>query len=314
MKNSFSQWIAAIRPSMSIAKKIIGKLIAVSVIAMVVISGVLVVLRLDERPRTDNAFLLADIANIAPEVSGRVVALNIRNNQSVQAGDVLFVIDPEQYRFKLNSAKAQYKLASFTLERMTPLLKKGYVTAEQIDEALATKESAQATEDLARRDLKNSTMIAPFKGKIVGLNIAAGQYATTGQSLFTMIDTSKWYAVANFREREIAKMKVGSVATVYVMAHPQQALQGHVESIGWGVTPEDASIGNGLPVIPKTLDWVRLAQRFPVRVLLDKPPDDLMRIGASVVVVVHSDESPWSSWLRNKLSWYDKVNTSISEH
>lgn len=277
----------------TISTKTIGKLIAGSAIALLVISSILVVLRLDERPRTDDAFLLADIANIAPDVSGRIVALNVRNNQSVKAGDVLFVIDPEQYQLKLNSAKAQYKLAAANLERMEPLLSKGYVTAEQIDEAVATKESNKASEDLAKRDLRNSTVIAPFNGKIVGLNTAVGQYATTGQAIFTMIDTSRWFAVANFRESEIARMKIGSKATVYVMAHPRQALQGHVESIGWGVTPEDVRLGPGLPYVEKTLDWVRLAARFPVRVLLEQPPDNLMRIGASVVVVVHTDETLW---------------------
>ncbi|MFI4919753.1 MAG: efflux RND transporter periplasmic adaptor subunit [Legionellales bacterium] len=268
--------------------KIIGKLIAVIVLVMLVISVILVLLRMDERPRTDDAVLLADIANIAPDVSGRVVSLNIHNNQSVHAGDILFVIDPEPYQLKLNAAKAQSKLASTTLNRIEPLLGKGYVTAEQIDEARAAKESARAIEALAKRDLTNTTIKAPFTGKIVGLNIAIGEYATTGHPLFTMIDTSKWYVVANFRETEIAKMKQDADSLVYVMAHPQQALRGHVDSVGWGVKSEDANPeGSGLPSIPKTLNWVRLAQRFPVRILLDNPPEDLMRIGASAVVVVH---------------------------
>jgi multidrug efflux system membrane fusion protein len=284
--------IYAVTPSWRSVKKTIGLLITLCSIVLVLITGILVALQLDGRPRTDDAFLTADIANIAPDVSGRIVSLNIVNNQSVKAGDILFVIDPEQFQLKLNSAKAQQNLASLTLDRKEPLLKKGYVTAEEIDEARATKETAGASADLAKRDLRNSIVVAPFTGKIVGLNIAVGQYATTGQALFTMIDTSKWYAVANFREREVEKMKVGAEATVYVMANPNRVLKGYVESIGWGVQPEDATIVTGqLPSVPKTLDWVRLAQRFPVRILIENPPDDLMRIGASVVVVVHSNGS-----------------------
>jgi multidrug efflux system membrane fusion protein len=284
--------IYAVTPSWRSVKKTIGLLITLCSIVLVLITGILVALQLDGRPRTDDAFLTADIANIAPDVSGRIVSLNIVNNQSVKAGDILFVIDPEQFQLKLNSAKAQQNLASLTLDRKEPLLKKGYVTAEEIDEARATKETAGASADLAKRDLRNSIVVAPFTGKIVGLNIAVGQYATTGQALFTMIDTSKWYAVANFREREVEKMKVGAEATVYVMANPNRVLKGYVESIGWGVQPEDATIVTGqLPRVPKTLDWVRLAQRFPVRILIENPPDDLMRIGASVVVVVHSNGS-----------------------
>ena len=129
-----------------------------------------------------------------------------------------------------------------------------------------------------------------------------GQYASTGVPLFTMIDTSRWYAVANFRETDIARMKIGSVAKVYVMSNPQQIIQGHVESIGWGVTSEDASLGTGLPTIEKTLNWVRLAQRFPVRILLDNPPDDLMRIGATAVVVVHCEPSQHMSKLLSDFS------------
>ncbi|CEG56083.1 efflux RND transporter periplasmic adaptor subunit [Legionella fallonii] len=268
-------------------KKVLGNLIAFAALVMLLISGTLVVLRMNERPRTDDAVLFADIANIAPEVSGRVISLNIHNNQSVHVGDILFIVDPEPYQLRLNAAKAQYHLATTSLTRMEPLLRKGYVTAEQIDEARAAKESARAAEALAKRDLVNTVVKAPFDGKIVGLNIAVGEYATTGHPLFTMIKTSKWYVIANFRETEVRKMKKGALSTVYVMAHPDQPLQGHVDSVGWGVTSEDSSFGNGLPSIPKSLNWVRLAQRFPVRILLDNPPDNLMRVGASAVAVVH---------------------------
>ncbi len=268
-------------------KKVIGKSIALAVLVLVVLSAILVVRRLDERPRTDDAFLYADTANIAPEVSGRIISLNIRNNQSVCAGDILFVIDPEQYQLKLNATQAQSRVATTTLARMEPLLSKGYVTAEQIDETRASMESAQANEALSKRDLRNTVIKAPFSGKIVGLNYAVGEYACTGQPLFTMIDTSRWYVIANFRETEIAKMAIGTPVTIYVMAHPKQALKGHVESIGWGVTNEDATQSRSSPTIPTTLNWVRLAQRFPVRILLDHPPDNLMRIGATAVVVVN---------------------------
>jgi multidrug efflux system membrane fusion protein len=253
------------------------------------VSAVLVVLRMDSRPRTDDAFLLADIANVAPDVSGRIVSLNVHDNQTVHAGDVLFIVDPETYQLKLNAAKAQSSLAESTLARTEPLLGKGYVTEQQIDEARAKQESSRANVAIAAHDLINTTVKAPFDGKIVGLNVAVGEYASTGHPLFTVINTSKWYVVANFRETEIRKMKEGTDATVYVMAHPSEALKGHIDSVGWGVASEDATIEKGLPNIPKTLNWVRLAQRFPVRILLDHPPEDLMRIGASAVVVVRYD-------------------------
>ena len=332
-----------------------GRLFAVAVALLLIASAVLVVFRLDARPRTDDAYLDADVIHLAPDVSGRIVSLNIRNNQSVKAGDVLFVIDQEPYQFKLDAAKAQtraleakiedtlnevasqvsradaahtaignaqaqLKLASSTLARLEPLLIKGFVTAEQVDQARTARDSARitldqvieqaqaakqavssvrpleaqlagakASEALAARDLEKTTVRAPFDGKVVGLSITTGEYASAGHSLFTLIDTGRWYAIANFRETEVAAMAVGAKATVYLMGQPNIPLEGHVESIGWGVTPDQSTMVNGLPRIAKTLDWVRLAQRFPVRIELDNPPQDSVRMGASAVVIVHHD-------------------------
>jgi multidrug efflux system membrane fusion protein len=273
-------------------KKIVGQWVAIAALVLFIISSGLVFVRMEKRPRTDDAFILADIANIAPDVSGRIVALNVRDNQSVHAGDVLFVVDPESYQRKLDAAKAKAVVAASTLARMEPLLKKGYVTAEQIDQAKAEKESALATQAVAEHDFENTRVKAPFDGKITGLNMAVGEYASTGHPLFTMINTAKWYVLANFRETEIDQLKQGTSATVYVMTHPEQRLEGHVDSIGWGVTSQDVSLAsNGLPKVEKNLNWVRLAQRFPVRILLDHPPEDLMRIGASAIAVVNHDSS-----------------------
>jgi membrane fusion protein, multidrug efflux system len=294
-------------------KKTVGILIAIIVVAMLILSSVLVALRLDQRPRTDDAYLFAYYANIAPQVPGQIISLNIENNQSVRAGDVLFVIDPEPFQFKLDAVRAQYKLASLTLERNEPLLQKGYVTAEEIDQARASKDSSRATADLLQWDLAQTVVQAPFSGKIVGLNYAVGQYASTGVPLFTMIDTSRWYAVANFRETDIARMKLGSVAKVYLMSDPNQIIHGHVESIGWGVTSEDTSFGTGLPTIEKTLNWVRLAQRFPVRILLDNPHPDLMRIGATAVVIVHCEPSQnTGNWLFNYFGWFNDADVATA--
>lgn len=270
-------------------KENIGKWVAIVALLMFVTSSALVYARMEKRPRTDDAFLLADIANIAPDVSGRIVSLNVRDNQKVHEGDVLFIVDPETYRQKLDAAKAKAAVTASTLARMKPLLKKGYVTAEQIDQAQAEKQSAFAAQAVAEHDFSNTTVRAPFDGKIIGLNISVGEYASTGHPLFTMINTSKWYVLANFRETEIDQLRQGTGASVYVMSNPDLRLHGHVESVGWGVTSEDATVANGLPKIEKTLNWVRLAQRFPVRILLDHPPEELMRIGASAVAVVNYD-------------------------
>ena len=333
-------------------KKKLAHLFTGLIVVLVVVSSLMVVHRLDTRPRTDDASIVADVVHFAPEVSGRIISLNVVNNQSVHAGDVLFVIDRQPFELRLEAARAQTRsleskiddtlnevasqvsradaahtaisnaqaqlaLASSTLARLTPLLGKGFVTAEQIDQARTTRDSARivldqaiqqarasrqavssvrpleeqltasrANEALAARDLEKTVMTAPFEGKVIGLGIAAGEYAVAGHPLFTLIDTSRWYAVANFRETQLAHMTPGTPATVYLMEQPNLPLRGRVESVGWGVISEDSSEVNGIPRIVKTLDWVRLSQRFPVRVLLDGPPQDIIRLGASAVVVV----------------------------
>jgi multidrug efflux system membrane fusion protein len=337
---------------MSLMKKQLGRLFAVVVIALLLASAVLVAGRLDARPRTDDAFIDADIVHLAPEVSGRIVSLNVRNNQAVRAGDVLFVIDPEPFRLKRDAARAQtraleakiddtlnevasqmsradaahtgianaqaqFALAASTLARLEPLLGKGFVTAQQIDQARTARDSARialdqaiqqataarqavssvrplqqqleasrASEALAERDLEKTEVKAPCNGKVIGLEITQGEFATTGHPLFTLIDTGTWYAVANFRETELALMPPGTRATVFVMSDPTRPLAGVVESIGWGVLPDEATLVNGVPRVVKTLDWVHLAQRFPVRVRLENPADDLVRLGQTAVVVI----------------------------
>jgi membrane fusion protein, multidrug efflux system len=318
MTKIFKKLRAAGKSLILTLRKLFGRLFALFVIILFVISSFLVVLRLEVRPRTDDAYLLAYYASIAPEVSGQIIKLNVENNQTVSAGDVLFVIDPEPFQYKLDAIIAEYKLASISLERMGPLLQKGYVTAEEIDQARAKKDSHRANRDLTHWDLIKTVVKAPFNGKIVGLNYAVGQYAKTGEPLFTLIDTSRWYAVANFRETDIARMKIGVMAKVYLMSNPQQILIGHVESIGWGVTTEDASLGTGLPTIEKTLNWVRLAQRFPVRILIENPPEELMRIGATAVVVVDGERPPWMRTIQSNFTsllkhfgWYHEADVAI---
>lgn len=328
---------------------------AASVIAAVSI-GAYALDRLNRAPRTNDGYLFADRAGLAPDVSGRIVSLNVRDNQRVREGDLLLHIDPEPFELRLRQARAQVAalqaqidltarqvesqtsgadaaetqigraraqlaLASDTLARLVPLLGKGYVTEQQVDEARTSKRRAevelaaaiqQATQarqaigdtfslqaqlagaeaavGLAERDLRNATLRAPFDGLIVGLEIAEGEYAVAGHPLFTMIKTDKWYAVGDFRETELPEIQIGDPATVWLMGTDKPPLKGHVESLGWGVRPDSAG-GPGLPAVERTLHWVIVAQRFPVRILLDDPPPDATRIGATVSIVVRHDSA-----------------------
>jgi len=333
-------------------RKALGILVSLVALAGIIATVVLATRRIDQRPRTDDAYLQADLVHMAPDVSGRIVELNVRDNQQVHKGDVLFRIDPDPYRMRadqaraavqgleaklgltadqvaaqtskadaaergIGSAEAQRTLASSTLARMEPLLGRGFVTAQQVDQARTAQRTAQialqqarlqadearqaiintkpteaelegarATLALAERDLNKTVVRAPCDGRITALDIAAGEFAATGHPLFTIIDTEHWYAIGNFRETDLAGIAPGQRATVYVMAQPRRPVRGEVESLGWGVASDVSATFAGLPHVERTLNWVRIAARFPVRVLLDAPPDDLMRYGATAVIVI----------------------------
>jgi multidrug efflux system membrane fusion protein len=122
----------------------------------------------------------------------------------------------------------------------------------------------------------------------VGLDIAAVAYAAAGHPLFTLIKAHEWYAIGNFRETELPALAVGDPATVWMMSDDRRPIEGHVESVGWGVRPDDGG-GPALPAVGRTLSWVVVAQRFPVRIRLDAPPEAVMRIGATVSIQVRHD-------------------------
>jgi multidrug efflux system membrane fusion protein len=333
-------------------RRLLGVLVSLVALVGVVITGVLVTRRTNERPSTYDATIQAYIVDMAPEVSGRIVELDVLDNQQVKEGQVLFQIDPKPYQLSvdqaraavqgleaelsviksevasqtsgaaatatgINTAEAQLDFAASTLNRIQPLLGRGFVTAEQVDQARTAKETAQvalerarqmaaqareaitsskpteaqldgarATLALAERNLDKTAVRSPFNGRITALQVAAGEFADAGHPLFTIINTEHWYAIGNFRETDLAGIKPGQRATVFVMAQPRLPLRGTVDSLGWGVASSGSATFGGLPHVESTLNWVRIAARFPVRVLLDDPPEDLMRLGASAVIQI----------------------------
>ena len=119
--------------------------------------------------------------------------------------------------------------------------------------------------------------------------ISEGAYAHAGQQIFTLIDTRVWWVIANFRETQLPHIRPGMHASLYLMSHPGQRLDGVVESIGYGVVPDASVVGSlsqGLPNVQRTLSWVHLASRYPVRIRILAPPSDLFRLAESAVVVI----------------------------
>lgn len=219
---------------------------------------------------------------------------------------------------QITTAKANYELATRTAERLRPLTAKGYVPNQQLDQADVTAHDAgtrlqqaqvqqlaavqaidtiQAGESLvearhaalalAKRHLEDTTVRALHDGLIVGLTVSSGEFVAPGQSLFTLINTEEWFASANLRETELASVHTGDCVTVYSMLDRRLPVRGIVDSIGWGVLDQDRiNLPRSVPYVERSLNWVRVAQRFPVRIRLESPPPQVMRLGASAVVEV----------------------------
>jgi multidrug efflux system membrane fusion protein len=149
------------------------------------------------------------------------------------------------------------------------------------------KRDAKAAKVLsARLDLERCRVVAPFDAYVTNMNISEGAYARPGSPLFTLIDTRNWWVIANYRESKLKAIRPGMHVDVYLMSHPDHRFNGVMESIGFGVFPEDGAVTNGLPNIERTLNCVHLSARFPVRVHVQDPDPTIFRMGETAVTVV----------------------------
>jgi len=185
-------------------------------------------------------------------------------------------------RSVVQAARAQ-KLAA---EAAVAQAKAEHLRAEDAvgQEGNANARISQAEAQVAEADLDLSYCYvrAPFTGKVVNLNLSVGEFAHAGVQVFTLVDTRTWYVVANFRETQLRQIAEGSPAEVFLQFTGGKRFHGRVVGPGWAVIPEYGTSTLGLPNVPRNLDWVRLAQRFPVRIEIDNP-DDTFRMGASAV-------------------------------
>jgi len=410
-------------------RRLVGRLLGGVIVAGAIVAIVVTLLQWETRPQTDDATVRANFVGVAPQVSGHIVQLRVRDNQLVQEGELLFVVDPRPYEIAvararanlaltrkevdglrnglstaeagvaragaqldasaadivrretdpvaadaeiarlqaqraaseaaLYRAKSDLRYAEDYLARVEQLLPEKFVTEDKVedartkrvsatmaveqartsvvaidaalDEARAKKRAAVATltatraqhaateaalrqaksdrakaEDSigqlantnariaaaeaavhsAELDLEYTRVLAPFTGRVVNLNISTGAFARTGVEVFTLVDSGTWYVMANFRETQLRHIPAGSPVELYLQSQPGRRFKGTVVGLGWAVLPENGTSVNGLPRVERSLDWIRLAARFPVRIRVEDP-DDSFRIGASAVATVH---------------------------
>ena len=415
------------------AQRIGGRLLGASIVIAAALAVIVTLLQWEVRPQTDDATVRANFVGVAPQVSGHIVELPIRDNQEVREGEVLFVVDPRPYEIAvararaslaltrkevdglrngvstadagvaraaaqlnasaadvvrresdpvaadaeiarleaqrvaseaaLQRARAELQNAESHLARLEPLLPEKFVTEDKVDEArtkrmsaamaaeqartsvvaadaalnearakktaavatlAATRAQYVATEAALRQsrseraraedtvgqvanmnarvaaaeaalhsaelDLEFTRVRAPFAGRVVNLNISPGAFARSGTEVFTLVDTGTWYVMANFRETQLRHVPAGAPVDLYLQSHSGRHFRGTVVGLGWAVLPENGTSVNGLPRVERSLDWIRLAARFPVRIKVEEP-DESFRIGASAVATVHGSLS-----------------------
>lgn len=195
----------------------------------------------------------------------------------------------------LLAAEAQFKQAQAQLEQSHQQVQQAshnVTTLEPLEGQLPGK---QADIDSAKYNLDNCRITAPFDARVTNLTISQGAYATAGQHIFTLIDTRIWWVIANFRETQLHHIQPGMQADIYVMSRPNIRYKGIVDSVGFGVTPDTDLVGRlsgpGLPDVQRTLNWVHLASRFPVRVRIQSAPSDVFRLGESAIVIIRGNPS-----------------------
>ena len=327
-------------------RRVLGRILGVLILVVTLVLGVYVARLYYFFPQTDDAYVRANIVHIAPHVSGPIIDLPLQDNQHVNRGDLLFVVDPRPYQAALQMAQARLELTNLDikaldnaidaararqaqlaaeakydqqyLQRLLPLLKEQFVTADQVYNARtklaaaraavenarnevykaqnqlgqygdvnARRNAAQATVYNARLNVGYCYVRAPFDAYVTNLNIATGEYAHEGKQVLSLVDNRNWYVMANFRENFLSRIEPGMTAQVYLIGYRNHRFRGVVQGVGWALFQENGATVDGLAKTAPTLNWVRLSQRFPVRITLeDRDPKHPFRMGETAVVTI----------------------------
>ena len=251
-------------------------------------------------PWTRDGRVRAEVVNIASEVSGKVVELKVVDNQPVHKGDVLFTIEPIDYRLALVQAEATVQSRELdrdiTLQDSQRRQKLGAeaVSAEERNTSRSTAQVAEAayqaavaTRDQAKVNLDRTSVRSPVNGYVTNLTLRVGDYATPGQSKLTLVDSDSFWIVGYFEETKLPRIHVGDYAHVKLMGWGPE-IAGHVQSLSRGIADansEDNSLG--LANVSPIFTWVRLAQRIPVRIQIDHVPDNVtIAAGQTCTIVI----------------------------
>ncbi|MGV7210569.1 biotin/lipoyl-binding protein [Oxalobacteraceae bacterium A2-2] len=247
----------------------------------------------------------AEVINISADVAGTVTEVRVKDNQLVRQGEVLFVVDQARYESALAQANAQVSGQQVERERRASEARRragldaAIVSDESRETALSAAESAAtqlqaavAARKLAQLNLERTVVRAPVTGYVTNLNVHVGDFAAVGAAKLAVIDAASFYVVGYFEETKLPLLKLNDKVEVRLMSG-ETRLQGHIDSIAHGITDRDAATGRELLAdVNPTFNWVRLAQRVPVRIHIDQLPPGLELVAGTTCSVVIENRRP----------------------
>ena len=257
-----------------------------------------------DNPWTRDGQVRTQVIQITPRVNGMVTKIHIVDNQKVKIGDLLFEIDPSQYQVKVDQSKARLqrtleaaKGTKIEYERVKNIYAKDKGAVSQKDlvrnetnyyKSLADIDSSTEALNTAKLNLSYTKVFAEVDGYVSNINFQIGSQASASKPILALVDENAYWVFGFFREDAIPEVEVGDKAMVTLLAYPDIPLSGKVESIAWGIAHSDGNPGNNLlPSVKPVFQWIRLAQRIPVRIKLDTLPENVkLRFGLTASVMV----------------------------
>lgn len=254
-----------------------------------------------EAPWTRDGHVRADVVEVAPDVSGLVTEVMVRDNQTVRKGDLIFRIDPQRFQLSLQLAEAALASQKATMEeaqrdlvRYRHLSEHDITSQQKLEQAQASAtiaeagyQQAVANEAIAKLNLERSEVHAPANGIVTNLGLNPGDYVTAGKGVTALVNTDTIHAEGYFEETKLHRIHIGDPVTIQLMGQKDR-ITGHVESIAGGIEDRERGSGSNLLAdVAPTFSWVRLAQRIPIRIALDHVPESIRLIpGLTATVVV----------------------------
>lgn len=275
-------------------------LVTFVVIILAIVAALLMYARYVDRPWTRDAQVRANVVGIAPRVAGPIIQIPIKDNQAVKKGDLLFEIDPATFQAAVDNAaailqqnEAALVQAQQDLQRQTQLYETKVNDLRDLQNAQdaaagaqANVVAAQAILKTAQLNLQYTRVFAPVDGYLTNVNTSVGTYVNEGEQLLALVDSSSFWVAAYFKETQLKYIREGASARITMMGHPSQPFEGVVASLAWGIFLPDGSTVELLPEVSQTIDWVRLPNRFPVRIEIKGQPPVPLRIGQTLSVSV----------------------------